>query len=134
MAQADNLEPEPAAQSSALDSLPSLLLFNNDVLVVTQTTIEESVPCPLAWASRALGRFFRRPCCEDLQEHAKAQHMLNHMKAVAGSLRALLPALLRPKPVDVRDIAAQWLQREAKQRADAPKPAEQQPADGLGAV
>ena len=131
MADAASLQPELAAvaeaQRSALESLPSLFLFGNDVLIVTQTTIEETVPCPLSRASRALGRFFKT---SGLQEQAKLQHFFNHMKALA---KAMLPALLRPKPVDARDIATIWFEELTKENG-AIGAEVQNPADSLGAV
>ncbi len=135
MVHAATLQPELAAQSSTLYNLPSLLLYGNDILVVTQTTIEEPAPCPPTWASRALDRFFLTPCCNDVQEQARVQHRLIHMKAVADTIGTTLQALFRPKSTNVRDIAQQWLEREAaKNKADVPKPAEQKPADSHGAV
>lgn len=129
-----NVKPEQAAHSSALETLPSLLLFKNEILIVTQTTIEEPAPCRLSWPSRAMGRFFQRPCCKDLQVQATAQHRVNHMKAVADSLGTMLPVFLRPKSVDVRDIAQQWLQEDAKKRAVMLTPAEQEFTISHGAV
>ncbi len=131
MADAASLQPELAAvaeaQRRALENLPSLFLFGNDVLIVTQTTIEETVPCPLSRASRALGRFFKT---NGLQEQAKLQHTFNHMKALA---KAMLPALLRPKPVGVSDIATKWFE-ELTKKDGANGTEERPPADSLSAV